>query len=75
MRARNGEVSGAECEEMRKYGEMGSVKRERGQCKKRESVTRRESENLPYSSCVQLICTAHLYSAKHTAIVIRSFQA
>jgi hypothetical protein len=51
-------MSGAECEEMKKYGEMGSVKRERGSSvKKRENVTRRESENLSYSFCVKLIST------------------
>jgi hypothetical protein len=55
--ARNGEVSGSKCEERRKCGEMGSVKKEGDNVKKRESVTIRESKNLTYSSFVQLICT------------------
>ena len=37
--------------------EMGSVKKEGDNVKKRESVTIRESKNLTYSSYVQLICT------------------
>ena len=36
---------------------MESVKKEGGSVKKRESVMRRESKNLTYSSYVQLICT------------------
>ena len=55
--ARNGEVSGSTCEERRECGEMGSVKKEGDNVKKRESVTIRESKNLTYSSYVQLICT------------------
>jgi hypothetical protein len=55
--ARNGEVSGSKCEERRECGEMGSVKKEGDNVKKRESVTIRESKNLTYSSFVQLICT------------------
>ena len=55
--ARNGEVSGSKCKERRECGEMGSVKKEGDNVKKRESVTIRESKNLTYSSYVQLICT------------------
>ena len=55
--ARNDEVSGSKCEERRECGEMGSVKKEGDNVKKRESVTIRESKNLTYSSFVQLICT------------------
>jgi len=50
-------VSGSMCEERRECGEMGSVKKEGDNVKKRESVTIRESKNLTYSSYVQLICT------------------
>jgi hypothetical protein len=42
---------------MRECGETGSVKKEGGSVKKKESVTIRESKNLTYSSYVQLICT------------------
>ena len=55
--AKNGEVSGSKCEERRECGETGSVKKEGGSVKKKESVTIRESKNLTYSSYVQLICT------------------
>jgi hypothetical protein len=50
-------VSGSKCEERRECGEMGSVKKEEGSVKKKESVTIRESKTLTYSSYVQLICT------------------
>ncbi len=50
-------MNGSKCEERRECGEMESVKKERGSVKKRESVIIRESKNLTYSSCVQLICT------------------
>jgi hypothetical protein len=50
-------VSGSKCEERRECGEMGSVKKEGDNVKKRESVTIRESKNLTYSSFVQLIRT------------------
>ena len=40
-----------------------------GECKKRESVMRRENDCKPY---IQSLCTAHLYSTKHTVVVIRS---
>ena len=54
---RNHEVSGSECEERRDSGKMGTVKRDEGRVKRRESVTRRESKNLTNCSYVQLICT------------------
>ena len=41
--AENGEVNGSKCKERRERGEMGSVKKEGGSVKKRESVTIRES--------------------------------
>jgi hypothetical protein len=50
-------VNGSKCEERRECGEMESVKKEGDSVKKRESVMIRESKNLTYSSCVQLICT------------------
>jgi hypothetical protein len=40
----------------------GKCKERGGQCKKRESVTIRESKNLIYSSYLQLICTVPLDS-------------
>ena len=55
--ARNGEESGSKCKERKECGEMGSVKKEGDSIKKRESVMIRESQNLTYSSYVQLICT------------------
>jgi hypothetical protein len=61
-------VSGSECEERRDSGKMGTVKRDEGRVKRRESVTRRESKNLTNCSYVQLI----LYSTKHKVVVIRS---
>jgi hypothetical protein len=54
---RNHEVSGSECEERRDSGKIGSVKKDGGQGKEKESVTRRECKNLTYSSYVQLFCT------------------
>jgi len=59
---RNYEVSGSKCEERRECGEMGSVKKEGGSVKKKESVTIRESKK-PY---IQFLFTAHLYSTKHS---------
>ena len=50
-------MSGSECEERRDSGKMGTVKRDEGRVKRRESVTRRESKNLTYSSYVQHLCT------------------
>jgi hypothetical protein len=44
-------VSGSECEERRDSGKMGTVKRDEGR------VKRRESKNLTNCSYVQLICT------------------
>ena len=59
---RNHEVSGSKCEERRECGETGSVKKEGGSVKKKESVTIRESKK-PY---IQFLFTAHLYSTKHS---------
>ena len=50
-------MSGSECEERRDSGKIGSVKKDGGQGKEKESVTRRESKNLTNCSYVQLICT------------------
>ena len=50
-------MSGSKCEERRECGEMGSVKKDGGSVKKRESVMIRESKILTYSSYVQLIYT------------------
>ncbi|MFO0007448.1 MAG: hypothetical protein ACK559_40670, partial [bacterium] len=50
-------MSGSKCKERKECGEMGSVKKEGGSVKKRESVMIRESKNLTYSSYVHLICT------------------
>ena len=50
-------MSGSECEERRDSGKMGTVKRDEGRVKRRESVTRRECTNLTFCSYVQLICT------------------
>ncbi len=47
------EVSGSECKERRDSGKMGTVKRDEGRVKRRESVTRRESKNLTNCSYVQ----------------------
>ena len=68
--ARNGEVSGSKCKERRECGEMGSVncKERGGRCKKRESVTIRESKR----ENIQFFCTAYLYSAKRTVVLIRT---
>ena len=46
-------MSGSECEERRDSGKMGTVKRDEGRVKRRESVTRRESKNLTNCSYVQ----------------------
>ena len=59
-------MSGSKCEERRECGEMGSVKKEGGSVKKKESVTIRESKK-PY---IQFLFTAHLYSDEHTVVVI-----
>ena len=66
--ARNGEVSGSKCKERRECGEMGSVKKEGDSVKKRESVTIRESKR----ENIQFFCTAYLYSAKRTVVLIRT---
>ncbi len=66
--ARNGEVSGSKCEERRECGEMRCVNKEGDSVKKRENVTIRESKK-PY---IQFLCTANLYSTKHTVVPIRT---
>ena len=65
--ARNGEVSGSKCEERRECGEMGSVKKEGDSVKKEKCDNKGEQK--PY---IQFLCTAHLYSTKHTVILIRT---
>ena len=62
--AKNGEVSGSKCEERRECGEMESVKKEG------DSVKKGKCDNkTPY---IQFLCTAHLYSTKHTVVLIRT---
>jgi hypothetical protein len=65
--ARNGEVSGSKCEERRECGEMGSVKKEGDSVKKGKCDDKGEQK--PY---IQFLCTAHLYSTKHTVVLIRT---
>ena len=65
--ARNGEVSGSKCKERRECGEMGSVKKEGDSVKKGKCDDKGEQK--PY---IQFLCTAHLYSTKHTVILIRT---
>ena len=65
--ARNGEVSGSKCEERRECGEMESVKKEGDSVKKGKCDDKEEQK--PY---IQFLCTAHLYSTKHTVVPIRS---
>ncbi len=64
---RNGEVSGSKCEERRECGEMGSVKKEGDSVKKGKCDDKGEQK--PY---IQFLCTAHLYSTKHTVVLIRT---
>jgi hypothetical protein len=65
--AKNGEVSGSKCEERRECGEMESVKKEGDSVKKGKCDDKEEQK--PY---IQFLCTAHLYSTKHTVILIRT---
>ena len=65
--AKNGEVSGSKCEERRECGEMESVKKEGDSVKKGKCDDKEEQK--PY---IQFLCTAHLYSTKHTVVPIRS---
>jgi hypothetical protein len=65
--ARNGEVSGSKCEERRECGEMGSVKKEGDSVKKGKCDDKGEQK--PY---IQFLCTVHLYSTKHTVVLIRT---
>ena len=65
--ARNGEVSGSKCKERRECGEMGSVKKKGDSVKKGKCDDKEEQK--PY---IQFLCTAHLYSAKHTVVPIRT---
>jgi hypothetical protein len=64
---RNGKVSGSKCEERRECGEMGSVKKEGDSVKKGKCDDKGEQK--PY---IQFLCTAHLYSTKHTVVLIRT---
>jgi hypothetical protein len=64
----NGEVSGSKCEERRECGEMESVKKEGGQC---EGKGKCDDKGV-LKSYIQFLCTAHLYSAKHTVVPIRT---
>ena len=65
--ARNGEVSGSKCKERRECGEMGSVKKEGDSVKKGKCDSKGDQK--PY---IQFLCTAHLYSTKHTVVLIRT---
>ena len=65
--ARNGEVSGSKCEKRRECGEMESVKKEGDSVKKGKCDDKGEQK--PY---IQFLCTAHLYSTKHTVVLIRT---
>ena len=65
--AKNGEVSGSKCEERRECGEMESVKKEGDSVKKGKCDDKEEQK--PY---IQFLCTAHLYSTKHTVVLIRT---
>ena len=66
--AKNGEVSGSKCEERRECGEMGSVNKE-GDSVKKKGKCDDKGEQKPY---IQFLCTAHLYSTKHTVVLIRT---
>jgi hypothetical protein len=66
--AKNGEVSGSKCEERRECGEMESVKKEGGQC---EGKGKCDDKGV-LKSYIQFLCTAHLYSAKHTVVLNRT---
>ena len=66
--SKNGEVSGSKCEERRKCGEMGSVKKEGDSVKKKRKCDDK-GEQKPY---IQFLCTSHLYSTKHTVVLIRT---
>ena len=48
--------------------EMGSVKKEGDNVKKKGKCDDKE-EQKPY---IQFLCTAHLYSTKHTVVLIRT---
>ena len=64
--AKNGEVSGSKCEERRECGEMESVKKEGDSVKKGKCDDKEEQK--PHK---QLLCTAPLYSSKHTVVLTR----
>ena len=86
--ARNGEVSGSKCKERRECGEMNSVKKRESvmiresknltyssyvqlicTVQRMEKVTEK-GEQKPH---IQFLCTAPLYSTKHTVVVIRIY--
>jgi hypothetical protein len=66
--AKNGEVSGSKCEERRECGEMGSVKKEGDSVKKKGKCDDKGEQK----THKQFLCTAPLYSSKHTVVLIRS---
>jgi hypothetical protein len=66
--ARNGEVSGSKCKEKERMCRNGECKERGGQCKKKGKCDNK-GEQKPY---IQFLCTAHLYSTKHTVVLIRT---
>jgi hypothetical protein len=62
-------VSGSKCKKRRECGEMRSVKKE-GDGVKKKGKCDDKGEQKPY---IQFLCTAQLYSTKHTVVQIRTW--
>jgi hypothetical protein len=61
-------VNGSKCEVKERMWINGKCKERGGQCKEKRKCDDK-GEQKPY---IQFLCTAHLYSTKHTVVLIRT---